>query len=421
MSEPHCQFDRRMGRNTDKVTQRQCEPDVQSVISEVRHDIILQAIGSDISDGSLTVICADPDLLQGALSFRSVKESVPKVCVRTWFLAWLLYFFPIFCDLREGHMVKSIVDARSQQARTAVWEAKKTFSFKDILSIAGAAGHPNELSESGLRKFAMTPEQNLSAQYLDPLFSFLFETPVGRLLRKPSAELAGEYDQITRILAGGKRGQPSGLDISGRYFAYHGSHLWKDRYVVRAVTISHTFDGISVYRDFLRDKGQCHEAIGLVSFHLEMPQIVIFGKDNAIGFRLIVGDEALSGSVNITGQMFGMTRNIRYFSRAILLRKVGQLSDEKLSETAGTARDEVLSDHREKYKAMISDTGIYRLTEIPKSHRSAFDDLAKTRPQQDFEDPILKLSRKKRSESSRPSPKATAKPARKSRAKSARA
>jgi hypothetical protein len=115
---------------------------------------------------------------------------------------------------------------------------------------------------------------------------------------------------------------------------------------------------------------------GVVTFFNERLHIISLGKDNAVGFRLMVMTDCNHTTGKYVGQILGMTKYNRYFTRDIML-----LLEERVP--AVSAQTE------EKFAAMVEETGIRKFHEWPQKHREAIQELRRIQEDQEFDDPIL--------------------------------
>lgn len=285
-------------------------------------------------------------------------------------------------------MDKPVSDQFIGDVRRALVEASARTSTKIVMNlIEGMTGEPFPVTESMLHKFKKAGGLDSRAVHLLQDF---FETPTGRLLRGHTATSKQLSDHIFQTLSAGRSAEPKDRKIEGAYYAYHGSHLERDHFVVRFVTISRARDGLLVYRDALNDNinGYQHYATGLVTFHRECPQILVLGRDNAVGFRLIVGDGDLPDSPHVIGQMMGLTKDIHHFLRAIMLKNIGDAVHHTFPSDLEFDEERFRTSYKEHYARQIDDTGIFRFDQMKEEHQTAFRHLAKIRSHQIFPDPI---------------------------------
>lgn len=253
-------------------------------------------------------------------------------------------------------------------------------SPQKIIDLAELCKVPLGVEEAALGKFmnGTTAEPGEDTQAALRTF---FDLPIARLLRNPSFRGAPGTEMLLTALTSGVASQGQDVDLQGLYFAYHGSHLERKHFVVRAIRIINAGKAL-ISLDMMDDrKGasrKIHEAPGLVSVFDGRPHLVALGEDNAVGFRVIVMFDFNKQYASGSGQMFGMTNRNLYFSRAIYLRR-----EHKLSKLA--------KDTDRLFAEMVAQTGIRTLDQVPENHRAVFVNLAEAIKGQEFADPILDL------------------------------
>jgi hypothetical protein len=168
---------------------------------------------------------------------------------------------------------------------------------------------------------------------------------------------------------------PDKRDMTGWYYAFHGSYIARGHLVVRAIKIEARLDGLLHVRNVLRDTHTLHgdnlEAFGYLSFTEGKPHMVTYHSDNALGAVLFVGDQLspVSGKLinKATGQMIGMTKNRQHFYRAMLMLR---LPDDMPESN------------------ILAETGIFAPDALPPAFHGHFDELKRQLPREEFGDPL---------------------------------
>jgi hypothetical protein len=135
------------------------------------------------------------------------------------------------------HKSKIPESADSKPLRDGLEEIKRWLSWGKIVLLAERCGIDLDITGDGLRQFYDTTTGNLAPHRRDALATFLFDVPVGRLLRNPSFQGAPGIDDLLRTLTSGRNSHSPSTSIQGLYFAYHGSHLKEKHFVVSAIQI----------------------------------------------------------------------------------------------------------------------------------------------------------------------------------------
>jgi hypothetical protein len=275
---------------------------------------------------------------------------------------------------RERRATESLFD----QLRAGLEKAFRLMSLKRLLNAAKASGCGLDITPSALAQFYRGDTRSLAPEHREALEEFLFRSAIGRALLNPLPTGGPAYDRFVRALATGKSTQPAHVDITGLYLVYHGSYLKEKHYVIRAMKIECVDDATITFMDYLHDdetiEDAVYEAPGVVVFSKGTARLIAFGEDNAVGFRLIVADQIRTRAERIIGQMTGMDKRSRYFSRAVYLVKQD-------AETGS----------QERLDGLKAETGIYLFDELGPAHRAAFEYLAAHLPTGQFADPIFDL------------------------------
>ncbi len=156
----------------------------------------------------------------------------------------------------------------------------------------------DEAGESTGRKSSTLSSKNynqLARVWLSPTTPQLLS---GVLLGRVGGDDASPQEILGEVLQGGMRYAPQQLAVDGSYFLYHGSYLYEARYVVRRVIVETESDSSISVREIVFDrmtgKVERREAVGVMIFAGELPQIVLHAMDDKRGIASILGNQIQS-------------------------------------------------------------------------------------------------------------------------------
>ena len=236
-------------------------------------------------------------------------------------------------------------------------------------------------TDTTLRAFINSEgEPKMGSENFEALAAFWLYTPLGRALRHPDPKNTPPFDQLSYKLATGQNTLPEGKTAHGLFFVCHGSYIEEDRYVVRVIEITHE-DLILLVRDTVRDNITLSEndrdAYGAMVFVDGMPQIVLYGSENKLGFSLMVGTEPAYDRkgrlTRLAGGFVVMNKDRRAAYRRFYMFRNSELTrDEMLAQSGIFKREELRAPER-------------------KHHSEAFDKLVEPtrKVEPHFPDPML--------------------------------
>lgn len=270
-------------------------------------------------------------------------------------------------------------DHPQEVLRKALWETRYRgrLSPQKIIILRQNAGHDLDMSDRALRMFIDNETKNCTEEKFKPLAAYLLELVIGRTLRTLDAATAPSFLELFAVLGSGQHAKPKDMRVAGRYYMYHGSYIEEARYVIRAIEIAEE-DQIFTVTDTIRDtvrivtRGEKHVARGALTFVHGLPQILLHGDENKCGLSLV-----LAAGISTAG--------------ATLHRVSGALLVLTVNNEVASRRCFLIREEDDPAKAMIEQSGIVSLAELPKlakKHQDAFGMLA----EDSFDpDPILLL------------------------------
>jgi hypothetical protein len=277
--------------------------------------------------------------------------------------------------------------------REALKLANQHYSIKEIYRAAEQAGCKLPISEDALRRYANGTTAHTGRESRAQLEKFLFHKSIGNRMRTTPTSSRSSCDRLTDVLSTGEHTKPASSDVTGLYFAYHGSYLAEKCFAIRVVEIALHGTQLSV-TDHIREKAsgppRTHLAHGGAVFFGNPPRLhIVTGaeeNDNRQGLALFVGTSPVFSETNrlmeVTGALIGMTKGGHHFYRQCIL----------VSAASGQEADET------KCNKMIEHTGVFapeKLAKLPRRHRLAIDTLTdrlQLSPNKEaFSDPVLSL------------------------------
>jgi hypothetical protein len=277
--------------------------------------------------------------------------------------------------------------------REALKLANERYSIKEIFRAAEKAGCKLPISQDALRRYANGTTAHTGRASRAQLEKFLFHTPIGNKMRTAPTSSRSSCDRLTDVLSTGEHTKPASSDVTGLYFAYHGSYLAEKCFAIRLVEIALHGTQLSV-ADYIREKAsgpaRTHLAHGGAVFFGNPPRLhIVTGaeeNDNRQGLALFVGTSPVFSETHrlmeVTGALVGMTKGGHHFYRQCIL----------VSAASGQEADE------SRRIKLIEQTGVFapeKLAKLPRRHRLAIDTLTdrlQLSPNKEtFSDPIVGL------------------------------
>jgi hypothetical protein len=209
----------------------------------------------------------------------------------------------------------------------------------------------------------------------------LFRSPLGQALRQPARVNLASYDRLFEAFCSGTSTVPANLDVTGLYFAYHGSFLLERHYAVRVIEISHTDDAILSVGDYISNneagKKEEKKSGGCVAFFGGLPHFVIRANDNRLGFNLFIGAETdPSGFESPQGSDKAVLEKLEFFGGTVMGMNarsrqafIRYCSLVRIPDDSRRTIEEVRSD-------AIAQTGTFTFDRLSDRHRTQIDGLA---------------------------------------------
>jgi hypothetical protein len=262
-------------------------------------------------------------------------------------------------------------EERREAVRQSLKDANAVFSWKRIHWLAKSAGFDLTKGAENLGKFANDEVHELNPKDQLKLERF-FASETGHVICGKDRK-NGTLALLTDLLRRSAK-HPDKRDITGWFYAFHGSYIEPGHLVVRAIEIQPKLDGLLHVRNLLRDTHTLHggilEAFGYLSFVEGKPHMVTYHSDNARGAVLFVGDQLspVDGKpINkATGQMIGMTKNRQHFYRAMLMLRLSNMPESDI----------------------LAQTGIFAPDALPQAFQGHFDELKRQLPKEAFRDSL---------------------------------